>query len=147
MRVATVLAPNGLRPQAALTPPTNDEPLTKYNFYKPQVGTEFRNRFAAGQQTFNPKRVFVQTAQTMLFVSHKTGIRGEESQVLVDQLEGTTSRTGEIGGMQAWVEAMTSQSGAIWNPAWLNSHFSCGILSVRGTLVSVYFRSFLVLYS
>jgi hypothetical protein len=29
MRVATVLAPNGLQPQAALTPPTNDEPLTQ----------------------------------------------------------------------------------------------------------------------
>jgi hypothetical protein len=30
----------------------------------------------------------------MLFVSSKTGIRGEESQVTVDQLEGITSRTG-----------------------------------------------------
>jgi hypothetical protein len=112
MRITTVLTPNALRLRAALTPPINDEPWTKKNFYEPQVKTEFRDRFPAGQQASSPKQVLLQTEQTMLFLSSKTGIRGEESQMIVDQSEGT-SRTGEIEGMESWVEAMTSQSRAM----------------------------------
>jgi hypothetical protein len=98
MRIATVLTPNGLRSRAALTPPTNDEPQTKKNSYEPQVETEFGNRFPAGQQASSPTRVLLQTAQTKLFLFFQDRHKGEESQVIVDQSEGTTSRTGENRG-------------------------------------------------
>jgi hypothetical protein len=77
-RIATVFTPNGLRSRAALTLATNDEPWSKKNFYEPQVETKFGNRFPAGHQASSPKRVLLQTAQTKLLLSPKTGIRGRK---------------------------------------------------------------------
>jgi hypothetical protein len=84
---------------------------------EPHVETEFGNRFPAGQQTSSPKGVLLQTAQSKLFLSSKTGIRGRKVRWQLTNQRVQRQGRGEIEGMQEWVEAMTSQSRAIWYPA------------------------------
>jgi hypothetical protein len=50
MRVATVVAPNGLRPRAALSLPTNDEPRSKIH-PKPETNLEVGSPLVSNVQT------------------------------------------------------------------------------------------------